>query len=417
MNAEILTVGTEILLGDILNTNAQYLGKELALLGIGIYRTTSVGDNEERLYKAIEDALSYSDFVITTGGLGPTSDDISKEVSAKVLGKDLVLHKESYEKIKEYFKNNDRAMKNGNEKQALFPEDAIILENNNGTAPGCIMKSFDNKYIINLPGPPGEMVPMFENKVRPFLEKFIDSTIVSRSLRSVGLGEWDLASRVADIIEESVNPTVAPYAKSGEATLRITAKAENKEEAIKLIDEKEKEILKEIGEYIYGRDNESLEDALGKLLLKYNLTISLAESLTGGMVMSKIVSYEGGISGSINEGYLTYSNKAKERILGVKKETIEKYGPASHETSYEMTKGLMEKTGCDVCITTTGIAGPTGGSKDKPVGLAFIGIGVKDDIKIIKGVYSGRRESIRRKVSTKAVDELRREIIKQYENK
>ena len=416
MNAEILTVGTEILLGDILNTNAQYLGKELALLGIGIYRTTSVGDNEERLYNAIKDALSYSDFVITTGGLGPTSDDISKEVSARVLGKDLILHKESYEKIKGYFRNNDRAMKNGNEKQALFPEDAIILENDNGTAPGCIMKSFDDKYIINLPGPPIEMIPMFEEKVRPFLEGFIDSTIVSRSLRSVGLGEWDLASRVADIIKESENPTVAPYAKSGEATLRITAKAKNKEEAIKLIDKKEEEILNIIGKYIYGRDNESLEDALGSLLLKHNLNISVAESLTGGMIMSKIVSYEGGISKSINEGYLTYSNEAKERILGVKKETIEKYGPASRETSFEMTKGLIEKTGCDVCITTTGIAGPSGGTKEKPVGLAYIGISIKGKIKIIKGVYSGSRESIRRKVSTKALDELRRGIIKVYES-
>lgn len=416
MNAEILTVGTEILLGDILNTNAQYLGKELASLGIGIYRITSVGDNENRLYNAIKDALSYSDFVITTGGLGPTSDDISKEVSAKVLGKDLVLHEPSYEKIKNYFKNNDRAMKNGNEKQALFPKDAIVLENDNGTAPGCIMKSSDNKYIINLPGPPNEMIPMFEEKVRPFLEKFVDSTIISRNLKSVGLGEWDLASRVSEIIENSENPTVAPYARQGEATLRITAKAKNRDEAIKLIDEKEKEVLKEIGDYIYGHDNETLEDVVGKLLLKHKLTISIAESLTGGMIMSKIVSYEGGISKSINEGYLTYSNESKERILGVKKETIEKHGAVSYETAYEMTKGLMKITNCDVCITTTGIAGPTGAVENKPVGLAFIGIGVNGQIEVIKGVFSGNRKAVIRKVSTRALDELRRSILKEYNN-
>ena len=290
MNAEIMSVGTELLLGDIVNTNAQYLAKELALLGIGIYRQTTVGDNEERLKAALGLALQDTDIVITIGGLGPTPDDITKEVSAMVLGKKLVLHEPSYEVILNYFRHNERAMENGNQKQAMFPEDSVILENENGTAPGCIIRGENGKFIINLPGPPKEMVPMFEKKVRPFLEKFMDHTIISKTLRFVGLGEWDMASRVQDLINESDNPTVAPYAKEGESILRITAKAKDRAEAVDMIKPLENIIRERIGDYIYGVDDDTLEKVLGELLVKNKVSIAIAESVTGGMIASRLLS-------------------------------------------------------------------------------------------------------------------------------
>lgn len=411
MNAEIMSVGTELLLGDIVNTNAQYLAKELALLGIGIYRQTTVGDNEERLKAALGLALQDTDIVITIGGLGPTPDDITKEVSAMVLGKKLVLHEPSYEVILNYFRHNERAMENGNQKQAMFPEDSVILENENGTAPGCIIRGENGKFIINLPGPPKEMVPMFEKKVRPFLEKFMDHTIISKTLRFVGLGEWDMASRVQDLINESDNPTVAPYAKEGESILRITAKAKDRAEAVDMIKPLENIIRERIGDYIYGVDDDTLEKVLGELLVKNKVSIAIAESVTGGMIASRLLSYEGGMSEVLGEAIVTYSNESKTRYLGVKKETLETFGAVSEETCREMVAGLKERTGADVCIVTTGLAGPTGGSESKPVGLVYIGIDVRGNTKIHKKYFTGGRDKIRVRTTITALDYLRRELI------
>lgn len=411
MNAEIMAVGTELLLGDIINTNAQYLAKELALLGIGIYRQTTVGDNEERLKIALKQALKDTEIVITTGGLGPTPDDITKEVSGMVLGKELVLHQPSYEVIKSYFRNNDRAMLNGNQKQAMFPEGAIILDNPNGTAPGCIIMGEDNRYIINLPGPPKEMVPMFENKVKPFLMQFMDHTIISRTLRCIGLGEWDMATRVKDLIDQSENPTVAPYAKEGESILRITARAKNEEEARKLIQPMEEEIRNRIGEYIYGVDEDTLQDVIGRELVSNRHSIAIAESVTGGMIASRLLGFEGGMSEVLEEALITYSNASKVKYLGVKEETLRTFGAVSEETCREMAEGLYDKTGADVCLVTTGIAGPTGGSEEKPVGLVYIGIGVRGKVTVFKRYFTGGREKIRIRATITALDYLRREII------
>lgn len=411
MNAEIMSVGTELLLGDIVNTNAQYLAKEMALLGIGIYRQTTVGDNEERLKNALEDALKYTDIVITTGGLGPTPDDITKEVSAMVLGKELVLDETSYAIIKNYFRNNERAMENGNQKQALFPVDSIILENENGTAPGCIISGEGGKYIINLPGPPKEMIPMFETKVRPFLEKFMNYTIISRTLRFVGLGEWDMATRVKDIINKSENPTVAPYAKDAESILRITAKARNEMEAMELIKPLETAIRERIGDYVYGVDDDTLEKVIGELLVNHKISIAVAESITGGMITSRLLSYEGGMSEVLNEAIVTYSNESKTKYLGVRKDTIDRYGAVSEETCREMAYGMREKAGADVAVVTTGIAGPTGGSEEKPVGLVYIGINIRGNIKVHKKYFTGGREKIRVRTTIAALDYLRRELL------
>lgn len=410
MNAEIMAVGTELLLGDIINTNAQYLAKELALLGIGIYRQTTVGDNEERLKKALSEALKESEIIITTGGLGPTPDDITKEVSGMVLGKELTLHEPSYEVIKSYFRHNDRAMANGNQKQAMFPEGAIVLDNPNGTAPGCIIPGENNRFIINLPGPPKEMIPMFENKVKPFLMQFMDHTIISKTLRCIGLGEWDMATRVKDLLDESKNPTVAPYAKDGEAILRITAKAATEAEARAMIAPVEEEIRNRIGEYIYGTDEDTLQDVIGRELVEHDRSIAIAESVTGGMIASRLLGYEGGMSKVLAETFVTYSNESKVKYLGVKEETLKSHGAVSEETCREMAKGLHERTGAEICLVTTGIAGPTGGTEEKPVGLVCIGLAVRGEVEVHKRYFTGGREKIRVRATIASLDILRRKL-------
>ncbi|WP_313126996.1 competence/damage-inducible protein A [Proteiniclasticum ruminis] len=408
MNAEIMAVGTELLLGDIVNTNAQYLAKELALLGFGIYRQTTVGDNEVRLETALKEALKEADIVITTGGLGPTPDDITKEISAKVFSQELVLHEPSYKVIETYFRNNARAMENGNQKQAMFPASAIVLDNPNGTAPGCIIIGPENKFIINLPGPPREMKPMFENKVKPFLLQFMEHTIISKTLRCIGLGEWDMATRVKDLIDSSENPTVAPYAKDGESILRITARAKTEEEARMMISPVEEEIRRRIGEYIYGIDEDTLEDVIGRELVSHNKSIAIAESVTGGMIASRLLSFEGGMSKVLNEAFVTYSDESKMKYLGVKEETLRSYGAVSEETAKEMAQGLHEATGSEVCLVTTGIAGPTGGSEEKPVGLVYIGIYLDGAVHVWKRYFTGGRERIRIRTTIAALDYLRR---------
>ncbi len=413
MNVEIMAVGTEILLGDIFNTNARYLSRELALLGFGIYRQTTVGDNEARLESALKSALKDADIVITTGGLGPTPDDLTKEISSKVFNQELVLDEKSNEIIRSYFIHKEKAMENGNQKQAMFPKDAIILDNPNGTAPGCILMGEEGKYIINLPGPPKEMMPMFENKVKPFLMQFVENTIVSKTLRCIGLGEWDMATRVKDLINDSVNPTVAPYAKEGEAVLRITARAKNKEEAFKIIAPVEEEIRKRIGEYIYGVDDDSLEDVIGRQLVTYGRSIAVAESVTGGMISSRLLSYEGGMSEVFSEGFITYSNDSKVKYLGVNPATLETYGAVSEETCFEMAQGLHEKTGAEITVVTTGLAGPTGGCEEHPVGEVYIGIGINGEVTVHKEFFAGGREKIRVRTTIKALDYLRREIMGQ----
>lgn len=408
MNAEIMAVGTELLLGDIVNTNAQYLAKELALLGIGIYRQTTVGDNEDRLKKALDEALKESDIVITTGGLGPTPDDLTKEVSAKVFHQELVIHEPSKRVIESYFRNNDRALKNGNLKQAMFPESALVLDNPNGTAPGCILLGPNHKFIVNLPGPPREMIPMFEDKVKPFLVQFMDHTIVSKTLRCIGLGEWDMATRVKDLIDDSVNPTVAPYAKDGESILRITARAKTEEEARTMMAPVEEEIRLRIGDYIYGTDEDTLEEVIGEELLAHNRSIAIAESITGGMIASRLLSFTGGMSKVLHEGFITYSDAAKVKYLGVSEETLKAFGAVSEETCREMAEGLHRETGREVCLVSTGIAGPTGGTEKKPVGLVYIGIYMDGTTKVFKRYFTGDRDRIRLRTTIAALDYLRR---------
>lgn len=410
MKAEILAVGTEILLGDIVNTNAQYIAKRLADLGISVYHHSVVGDNEERLFNSYKLAFERADIVIATGGLGPTKDDLTKEIGAKYFGKKLILHEESLNYIKEFFERLGRPMGDSNIKQAYMPEGAVILPNSNGTAPGCIIDE-NNKILVMLPGPPKEMIPMFENHVVPYLGKFSDSILVSKVLRVAGLGESTMAEMVEDIIEGSTNPTVAPYAKDFESILRITANGKTKEEAEKLIIPVEEEIRKRLGDNVYAEGENTLENVVGEMLLNKNLTIATAESCTGGLLAGTLVNYPG-ISAVFLEGAVTYSNEAKMKRLKVKAETLEKYGAVSEETAREMAEGIAKAAETDIGISVTGIAGPGGGTFEKPVGLVYVGLYIKGKVSVKKFNFPRDRQYVRNRTVMSTLDWLRRELLK-----
>ncbi|SHK02808.1 competence/damage-inducible protein A [Tepidibacter formicigenes] len=409
MKAEILCVGTELLLGDIVNTNAQFLAKELADLGIFVYYQSVVGDNSDKLKKSLEIAFSRADLVITTGGLGPTKDDLTKEVAANYFNKELILDEKSLNKIKEYFECQKRKMVEGNKKQAYFPKGSIILPNDWGTAPGCIIEE-NKKTLILLPGPPREMTNMFKYYVIPYLNKYQDGVLISKVLRICGIGESHMEDIISDIIKNQINPTIAPYAKQGEVTLRITARANSKEEAENIIAPIKNEIYSRLSEYIYGEGDTSLEEEVAKLLINKKLTIATAESCTGGLIASKLINYPG-VSSVFMEGMVTYSNESKMKRLNVKKETLQKYGAVSEETAIEMAMGIAKEVGTNIGLSVTGIAGPGGASEEKPVGLVFIGLYINGKIKTKKLNLKGSRDRIRNITAIRALDFLRKEIL------
>ncbi|MCR1848704.1 competence/damage-inducible protein A [Paeniclostridium sordellii] len=409
MKAEIITVGTEILLGDIVNTNSQFLAKELASLGLDVYYQSTVGDNESRLMDTLNESLDRSDIIITTGGLGPTNDDITKEVAAKCFNQELVFYNDIWKDIKQYFEKIGVEPTENNKKQAYFPKDCIILNNSNGTAPGAILKK-ENKMIIVLPGPPKEMIPMFNNELKKHLENLTDYKLISRTLRFFGIGESELEDKLSDIINNQTNPTIAPYAKEGEVTLRITAKSYTKDDADNLIDEVENKIKTVVGKYLYGYGETTLEETVAKLLVEKKLTIAVSESCTGGMVSSTLIDYPG-ISQVFMEGCVTYSNEAKMSRLGVKKETLDNFGAVSTETAIEMAKGVAMNLKTNVGLSTTGIAGPGGGTTEKPVGLVYIGLYINGKTKVKKLNLAGSREKIRVKATKEALNFLRLELL------
>ena len=410
MKAEIIAIGTEILLGDIINLNAQYLAQELAALGIDMYYQQVVGDNEKRIVHAFDEAYNRSDIIITTGGLGPTDDDLTKEVAARYFNKKLLEDQESIEKIKYYFRFREKKMTKNNLKQGLIPEGAITINNNNGTAPGVIIEE-NNKIMIILPGPPKEMKPMFEETVKPYLKKKADSVLVSKMIKILGIGESVVADELKDLMDAQTNPTIAPYAKEVGVMLRVTAKANNEEEAIQLIAPIEDKIKEKLGDNVYATEDIAIEDVVAKLLIERNLTISTAESCTGGMIASTLINYPG-ISEVLLEGAVTYSNEAKHNRLGVKNETLDKYGAVSEETAREMAIGIAKTAKTDVSIVTTGIAGPGGGTEEKPVGLVYVGVYVQGEVTIQKCIFNGNRSRIRLQATMTGLDMLRRILIK-----
>lgn len=409
MKCEIIAVGTELLLGNIVNTNAQYLSQKLADLGIDVFYHVAVGDNLQRLSDTINESLLRTDLIITSGGLGPTVDDLTKEGVAKALGIKLLQDEASIRKIEGMFKAMGRPMTANNIKQGYIPEGAAILENDNGTAPGVLIEK-NGKIIIMLPGPPKELYPMFEDKVLPYLKTKVNSTIRSRMLRIIGVGESAAEDMLKEIFKRQTNPTIAPYAKDGEVHLRITAKANTAEEADKLIDIMELSVREILGENIYGYDEETLESVVLKLLQDRKLTVSLAESCTGGLIASRLTDVPGA-SESLMCGIVSYSNASKIMLLGVNEDTIRDYGAVSSQTAEEMAVGVKKINKTDIGVSITGIAGPDGESKEKPVGLCYIGIAFGDKVAAHKLIFTGNRKRIKWNSSSRALDLLRRELL------
>ena len=391
MSAELISVGTELLMGNIVNTNAQYISQRLADLGIDCYLQTTVGDNHDRLVEAVHGALRRADIVILTGGLGPTADDLTKETVSDAFGKKLVLDEASLEYIKARFAKRGHEMTPNNVKQAYFPEGCIILPNPNGTAPGCIVET-EAKAAILMPGPPNEMVPMFETSVLPYLEKRSGYMLKSKMLRIFGKGESSVEYELKDIMASQTNPTIAPYALNGEMKLRVTARCRAGEDADAIMAPMTAEVKRRIGEYIYSEDGLELHEEVARLFKQKGLTLGIAESCTGGMICSKLVSVPGS-SAWFKEG------------------TLDEYDAVSAKTAAEMAEGIRISSGADIGIATTGFAGPDGGTEDNPVGTVYIGFSSKDKSFTKRLQLTGSRERIRSMASLNALDILRRNIL------
>ena len=412
MNAEIICVGTELLLGNIVNTNAAFISERISRLGISCFNQCVVGDNMDRCLAQLKESSSRSDIIILSGGLGPTEDDMTKEAVAKFNRLPLVEDKKSRKAIEEYFAKRNTLPTENNWKQALLPKGAKAVPNANGTAPGIILETKNCTYIL-LPGPPFELEPMFEKQIMPYLASLQSGVLYSKTVKIVGVGESRAETMIMDMIDAQTNPTIATYAKTGEVHIRVTSYASDKKEAAKLVKPVEKELKKRFGSSIYTTDEKvTLERAVMDLLISGSMTLSTVESCTGGLISSRIVS-ESGASEILKCGFVTYSNESKSKLVGVKKSTLDKYGAVSEQTASEMAKGGAKASGSDVCISVTGIAGPDGGTKEKPVGLVYIGCCVKGKVTVKEFRFSGNRNKIRNLSATNALI-LAREYILEY---
>lgn len=393
---ELISVGTEILLGDILNTDAQYLSIELAKLGISVIHQSTVGDNRERLLAQLDEAAKRSDIIILSGGLGPTPDDLTKEVCCEFFGKEMFLHEPTVEKIKKYFSSKGIEMAQNNLKQAMLPKDCVIFPNDNGTAPGMAIEK-DGVHILVLPGPPRELKPMFQNCAVPYLMQFSDRIIVSHNIRTFGIGESSMAEMVNDLFDAR-NPTVAPYAKDGEALLRVTAMAMTKEDAESLCEPVIEEIKKRLDAYVYGVDYNCIEEAAVAMLKEHHLKVATAESCTGGLIAKRITDVPGA-SEVFECGIISYANEIKHKVLGVSEDDLNKYGAVSEPVAKQMAQGALKVSGADIAVSVTGIAGPDSDSTSKPVGLVYIGLADKENVWVREIRTSRRDRSYNRYVS------------------
>ncbi len=388
MKAAILTVGTEILFGEITNTNTVYLSRRLNDIGIDVMYHYTVGDNPGRLAEMIETSLRDCDIVITTGGLGPTQDDMTKEIACQVMGDELVMHDDILEGIRSRMLAYKAVMTDNNIKQALLPSRCRVFYNDAGTAPGFALDrqvcadgsgSDRRQWIACLPGPPKEMTRMFERSVMPWLEELTEGCLVYKEIRTFGIGESDLETVLLPLIDGQTDPTIATYAKNGECSVRIASKRASREEAASAVDEMIAKAKEYIGQYIYSTDGEEFPMVVGNILMSRNITIAAAESCTGGLFGASLTDVPG-VSAVFDRSLVTYSNQAKMDELGVKAETLEKYGAVSEQTAIEMAEGVRLKAGTDIGVSVTGIAGPDGGTEEKPVGLVYIGLSLSESV-------------------------------------
>lgn len=407
MNAEIISVGTELLLGAVVNSDAAIVARALSGLGINLLHTCVVGDNPQRLKEAVETAISRSDLLVMTGGLGPTADDLTKETTAAAAGKKLCLHQPSLERIQNYF--NERQVSENQQKQAWLPEGCHVLQNDNGTAPGCAFQAENGCTILMLPGPPSELAPMLHNYAVPYLQQSQEFTIVSHNVRIYGRGEAPVAQMMDDLMDGE-NPTLAPYANEGECYLRVTAKAPSQEKADQLCQPLIQEIQKRLGDFVYGVDVDSLEELVVQLLREQGKTLATAESCTGGLLAKRLTDISGS-SAVFHMGVVTYANAAKEQLLGVPPGLLEAHGAVSPETARAMAQGIVEASGSSLGIGITGIAGPEGGTPEKPVGLIYIALSDGRETWVAKRSPIGRTKSRdwhRHCAASQALDMVRR---------
>ncbi|OCL28046.1 competence/damage-inducible protein A [Orenia metallireducens] len=411
MKAEIITIGTELLLGQIIDSNSQWIGQRLAEIGVNLYYKATVGDNKERVLDTLKNSINRSDIIITTGGLGPTQDDLTRECIGEALGLELIKDEELLMDIRDYFDKMGHEMADNNIKQAYLPEGAVAIDNPEGTAPGILINQ-DGKVIVAMPGVPIEMKAMMIETVLPYLKKKFSKgeVIKSRVIKTCGIGESSLEELITDILTEQTNPTIAPLASQGEVKLRLTAKANSEEEADRLINLKEAKLQERIGEYIYGYDDDNLEGVVAKLLWDQKLTIATAESCTGGLIGDRLTSIAGS-SAYFERGIISYSNQAKMDLLKVKKSTLEKYGAVSSQTAKEMAKGVRNLSKTDIGLSTTGIAGPGGESLEKPVGLVYMAIADKDGVESYRYQFNGSRERVKYMTSQMILNLLRKRLL------
>src|SRR5215207_3186740 len=415
-NAELVSVGTEILLGELVDTNSAWLSGRLADLGVSIYRHTTIGDNKERIVASFREAASRADLVLVTGGLGPTSDDLTNGSLGLATSREMIEYPKARRHVDEMFARLGREPTSSNYKQALFPEGSELIPNPVGTAMGTLLESAGTIFAT-LPGVPAEMERMFDETLELLIQERTEGTIVSRILHFTGIGESAAAETVQDFLDAS-DPTVAPLASEGKVRLRITARAATRREAEEKIKPVAEEILFRLNEYYFGEDDETLESAVARLLTERGETIALAESCTGGLLAKRLTDMAGS-SAYFMEGLVTYSNDAKERLLGVPHTLLVEHGAVSEPVARAMAKGVRENAGTDYGLSVTGVAGPAGGTEEKPVGLIFVGLSdgrgtVAKELDL--SAFKRSREVVRERSANRAFDLLRRRVLKKNEN-
>jgi nicotinamide-nucleotide amidase len=411
MNAEIVAIGTELLLGQSVDTNSAWLAKELAQMGIDLYSFQAVGDNEKRIETALKGACERCPIVLTTGGLGPTVDDVTRKVAAKLAGKTLVYHENIAKEIEARFNRMKLPFPKANLNQAFIPQGATIIPNPVGTAPGFIVK-VGKGHLACMPGVPAEMKAMFEATVKPFLAGLNPggSLIKSRVYRTTGISESHLNEIIRDIFEKSTNPTVGVLAHKEGVDVRLTAKAATEQDADKLLDGLGKNLTQLLPNYIYGLDQDDLEAILGRILMTRSLSLALAESCTGGLIAHRITRVPGS-SKYFKAGYVSYSNEAKTDLFGVDSYLIKSKGAVSPEVAVKMAEGALKRSGASLALSTTGIAGPDGGSPEKPVGLVWMGISDESGSQALEFRFFGSRDNIQFRASQSALEMLRRHVL------
>lgn len=414
MSAEILIIGTEILLGQIVDTNSAFIAEQLAAAGIDVYFKTVVGDNEGRIEQALRQALERADIVIAAGGLGPTEDDLTRSVFGRVLGRRLILNEDLLEKIRQRFASRGLIMTPNNEKQALVPQGAIILDNPRGTAAGLFMKAGPEgeKAVAAMPGVPSEMKPMLTERVIPLLQERMGKASIIKSvvIKTCGIGESRVDELIGDLFRNSRNPSIALLAYPSEVHIRITAKTESKEAAESLISGLEGRIRERVGEWIYGRDQQTMEEVVGFLLQVNGKTLSVAESCTGGLICNRITNIPGS-SQYFDRGVVSYSNRAKVELLGISASQLERYGAVSPQIAEAMALSVRKISETALGLSVTGIAGPDGGTPEKPVGLVYIGLAWEGGVKSKEYRFFEDRLANKRRSSLMALDMVRRHLV------